>query len=71
MDEFDDFDLQPQSDEFIPDYIDNDDDIDFDDDDADTIVDDDEVVSDDDDLRPYSREWDEDDDMDDMDWDCE
>ena len=61
MDEFDDFDIGPQADEFAP--IDADDDLDFDID-EDEIIGDDELIDDDDDLRPYSREWGEDQDED-------
>jgi len=65
MDEFDDFDLEVQSDELIPVDYDEDDDLDLDE--EDTIVDEDEVIHDDDDLRHYNREWDEDEI--DFDWD--
>ena len=65
MDEFDDFDIGPQADEFAS--MDADENFDLDFDDEDTIVDEDEVIHDDDDLRHYNREWDEDEV--DFDWD--
>jgi hypothetical protein len=66
MDEFDDFDIGPQADEFAS--MDADENFDLDFDGEDTIVDEDEVIHDDDDLRHYNREWDEDQDED-FDWD--
>ena len=59
MDEFDDFDIGPQADEFAP----FEEDLVWDDGDEDTIVDEDEVIFDDDDLRPYSKEWNDEDDL--------
>lgn len=69
MDEFDDFDIGPQADEFASPFdIDTDDMEDIGEDDDLSYDDDDEIINDDNDLRPYSPEWDEDDDED---WDLD
>lgn len=55
MDDFDDFDIGPQADEF--EHLDEDIDYDVYSEDDDIVDEEDDLIYDENDLRPYSREW--------------